>query len=362
MKVTVILTCAGSQVTPSTVAMIEGHPYYALKVVGIDSGESTSMASALAVASGCIDLRFVPKGNSPHYLSAIKNVIRETGAKAILVSSDEEALNLSKHSEVLASRGCVVCCPDFEVVCLVLDKLALLEKAHFLGLGIWPSNSGYFSLGGWGDLEVGLGILGLPCVIKPRTGRGSRGFRVVTERPNEYSTFLSKRPVYTSKEELVRFFKKYPNQLKGFFLQKYYPGDKYCVDILAEKGEVRSMVIRNNGRDPKVDPPTQFAEIVFDSDVRELCTKLVEALRLDFCIEIEVARDSEGEPMLLEINPRLDATLHCTGALGLNFYQELIIYAIEGKYREDLPDYKSRPQMSQRTFVRFWDHSFVGGS
>jgi len=116
------------------------------------------------------------------------------------------------------------------------------------------------------------------------------------------------------------------------------------------------MVIRNNGPMPKISPPTQVADIVFDEDIREFAESIVEVFGFDFFVQIEIGRDLKGNPGLIEINTRLDAALPITTGLGLNFYHEMITYALKGMMREDIKDY--RDYRKKIIFKRYWQHFF----
>ena len=57
---------------------------------------------------------------------------------------------------------------------------------------------------------------------------------------------------------------------------------------------------------------------------------------------------------LLEVNPRLDATLPITRGAGLNFYRELVSRAVSGRFRPGL----TTPRPAPRRFRRHWQHLF----
>jgi biotin carboxylase len=107
---------------------------------------------------------------------------------------------------------------------------------------------------------------------------------------------------------------------------------------------------------PKISPPTQVADIVFDEDIREFAESIVEVFGFDFFVQIEIGRDLKGNPGLIEINTRLDAALPITTGLGLNFYHEMITYAVTTKMREDIKDFRSHD--SRLCFKRYWQHLF----
>ena len=61
-----------------------------------------------------------------------------------------------------------------------------------------------------------------------------------------------------------------------------------------------------------------------------------------------------GSLGLVEVNPRLDATLPITRGVGLNFYRELVTWAVTGQFRRGL----TTPRPAPRRFRRHWQHLF----
>jgi len=116
------------------------------------------------------------------------------------------------------------------------------------------------------------------------------------------------------------------------------------------------MVIRNNGSTPKTHPPTQNARIVFDDDIRQYAERIVRIIPFDYFAQVEIGRTEKGEMGLVEVNTRMDATLPITEGLGLNFFREMITYAMTSKMRPGISDYHDYPKKLR--FRRYWNHLF----
>jgi biotin carboxylase len=210
------------------------------------------------------------------------------------------------------------------------------------------------------DLENFAHALGYPnfdFVIKPRSGHGSRGFHVVSSNYDLYEDFTASRSYTLSLEVLKDLFSSREQALSNYFLMEMFPGDKYSADVLVSRSRIHTMVIRNNGPIPKVNPPTQNARIVFDPDVRSYARRIIDALDFDYFVQVEVGRTRDDELGLVEVNTRMDATLPITEGLGLNFFREMITYAMTGKMRADIPYYHDYPK--KLCFRRYWSHLFA---
>jgi carbamoyl-phosphate synthase large subunit len=74
-------------------------------------------------------------------------------------------------------------------------------------------------------------------------------------------------------------------------------------------------------------------EIVKENDVIHYCNEIVQSLGLHGNIGVQVKRDQNNIPLILEINPRLQGTVvHCTGA-GVN----LPYYGVKMALQEKIP-------------------------
>lgn len=349
--VNILLTCSNSQVMPSIVAMVKDHPLYDIRVFGCDSVDANENLSK----NFCSKCFKVPLGNDTEYIPAITEIIEKHKIHLIFVGSDEECHKLSENRKILAILGCQIACSDFAVVALSSNKLILIREIARLGMGlgdVFQPNS-FLELG---EYAKRLGYPRESFVFKPISGRGSKGFKLVSSKFSTYDAFLNNRHYAVSLEDLKYLFKNHEDQLKNYLMMTNYSGEKYSIDALVSKGRVKSMVIRNNGTEVKNNPPTQKAELVFDSDIRHYASQLIEKLGFDYFAQIEVGRSMTGEIGLIEINTRLDATLPITSGLGLNYFHEMTTYAMEGKFRKDLTDPEDYGKRIR--FRRYWSHLF----
>lgn len=349
---TVMLTCANGQVGPAVIAMMRGHPDYEVRVVGVAAENQFA-----GYGHACCDaFHEVPFGDDLAYWDTLRNVIERERVQLIFIGSDEEALAITAHADELEGMACKAACSTYPVNVLSTNKYELirhLRKADVPCTDALEARS-------IEDLPAVLTQIGYPdldAVIKPKIGRGSRGFRIISKHSDPYAEFLTANRTNITIEELQRAFADQPESLKNYLFMRYLPGDKYSTDMLVCKGEVVCAVTRNNGPSPKISPPTQLADIVFDEDVYDYALSVVRATGHDYFVQVESGRDIDGSLKLIETNIRLDATLPITGGLGLNFYHEMMTYARTGLYRDGLPPFPRIPQ--RRRFYRYWQHNFL---
>jgi carbamoyl-phosphate synthase large subunit len=143
--------------------------------------------------------------------------------------------------------------------------------------------------------------------------------------------------------------------MKDFFIMDHLPGEKYSADCLVRDGAIRAVVIRNKLF--PVGSPTQIADIVFDEDLAGYAASMARVLTFDYFVQFEIGRDGNGEPKLIEVNPRLDATLPICLGIGINFYHEIIRHALGEAYSPQVRIV--RGTSGPKRFMRYWQHAFT---
>ena len=349
--VTVMMTCVNAQVAPGIMEMIKDHPDYRIRLIGCDASPEADILGR----HFCHKCYSVPLGGHDEYISRILDIVKAEGIQILFPGSDEESLKLSQNCQTFENHGCQIACSEYSVIKTCFDKFRMMTFLKAQGV----STGAFYGLASITDIDEYAGLLGYPekeFVIKPRSGRGSRGFRIISSEYDPRETLLGSEFFKFSLDVLKDLFKPCEKILSEYLLMEMFPGDKYSADVLVSRSEIHSMVIRNNGPVPKVNPPTQNARIVFDTDVREYAERVINTMPFDYFTQVEIGRTWEGELGLIEVNTRMDATLPITEGLGLNFFCEMITYAMTGEMRPDIPDYHEYPKRLR--FRRYWQHLF----
>ncbi len=351
-RLDIMMTCVNSQVAPGIISMMRDHPDYDIVVHGTDAEPTEGNIAEL-----CCDKYYdVPLGSDPAYYQYIKKIVEDNGIRILFPGSDDECLVLSINREDLATIGCRICSSEAGVIKVATNKHLAMQRLRKLGI----SSGDFYLPDRLEDLDSIAEKLGYPersFIIKPHLGRGSKGLRLVSRTADAYANFKSGQNYQITLEELKAIFRNKETDIRNYLLMEYYPGEKYSADVLVSRGKVISMVIRSNGTVPKINPPTQKADIVFDADVRAFTTRVVEEFGFDFFVQIECGHRTDGGIGLVEINTRMDATLPITAGLGINFYREMITYCMTGRMRSGIPDYHEYPERLR--FLRYWKHEFV---
>ena len=99
-------------------------------------------------------------------------------------------------------------------------------------------------------------------------------------------------------------------------LVEYMPGNEYTVDALASDGKVNYMV----GRDNIISLMSiaQESVVKYDKEAYKTTENVIRLLKYDGNIGIDFLRSKDGTPMLMDINPRITATISIIAAAGIN--------------------------------------------
>lgn len=273
---TVVVTTAGSASTAGTILHLR-HQGYRVVATDIDA-----TAPGLYLADRGY---LVPPGDTDDFLPEIRGICLKESAAALIPLVDEELPAVGE----LEYDGTAVLAPRPEFITTCLDKYVLMERLH--GLDI-PVPATRLAAGGADDLRF-------PLVVKPRSGRGSRGVSVC-DTPGE----------------LARLLKDGPYSAADLILQERVTGPEFTVSVVVWRdGAVQAVVPKEIILKRGV---TKFAVTRRNERVAEVCRAVQDALRADGPFNVQLALDAEGEPRIFEINPRFSSTAPLTIAAGVD--------------------------------------------
>ena len=152
--------------------------------------------------------------------------------------------------------------------------------------------------------------------FKPSVSNGSRGFRIVSDSINETDQLFHYKP-YNTYITYAHALKILSSQaFPELLVTEYLPGEEYSVDCLADRGKAVLAVPRL--RKKMVNGISVQGEFVKDESIMEYCSKIIEATGLHGNIGIQVKRSGGGQPLLVEINPRVQGTIVAGLGAGIN--------------------------------------------
>jgi cation diffusion facilitator CzcD-associated flavoprotein CzcO/predicted ATP-grasp superfamily ATP-dependent carboligase len=255
------------------------------------------------------------------YVDAVLGVCEERRPRSLLVGHDGsiEALR-RRRAEVERVVGLAMAPED--ALAVAVDKTLTLAFAETVGLraprGAFVTDPA--------EAEAALGEVGLPAVIKPTrswaqdAGIGQRLLAVVVRTRAEALSAIG--DVLKEGIEVV--------------VQEWLPGDREALSFFYAHGKSWARFAQ---RADRTFPPLGGGSVLRESiplpeDVAPAAERLIAELGLDGYSEVEFRRDADGRPALMEINPRLSASVEIAVRAGVPFPRLLHDWASGEPLRE----------------------------
>jgi carbamoyl-phosphate synthase large subunit len=285
-KPAVLLTGGGGAAIPGLIVRLRKAGFFVVVV------DMNPQASGLVLAdAGAV----VPAGGSPNFLPVLRGICRRYDARAVVPLVDEE---LTACTELRAD-GVAVVAPSRSFIETCLDKEGLMTTFKATGLPALRT----------APAAAGAGAVGFPCVLKPRSGRGSRGVAVVHDTEGFRSAVKAN-----------------PYPPPALIQQEYVDGPEFTVSVTVSGdgtvlGVVPKEIIVKKGI-------TWVAVSRRNDAIDRLCRDIQAKLRADGPFNVQLRLDATGRPMAFEINPRFSTTVTLTAAAGIDEMCNLIAIAI----------------------------------
>ena len=230
--------------------------------------------------------RIVPAGRSGGFVDALIELCRSDRIDVLFSTVDVELPALALRRDELSEVGTILAAPSHATLVRTLDKYQLAQACS-------PTvNVPETRLLN----EDGAGVdWSFPVIVKPRSGAGSRGVRLVESR---------------EQLDALGFDEK-------LMIQAYLPGDEFSVDVLADlDGNVIAAVPRSRER---VDSGVSIAgRTVRRAELEETAAEVARAIGLTGVANVQLRYDRSGSPALLEVNPRFPGAMPLTIAAGVD--------------------------------------------
>lgn len=315
--VTVLITGVGGASGIGAIRSLRAETSH--EVIGVDMNPA---AAGIQLADAGTS---VPAAGDKEWPDAMADVVERFDVSVVIPTVDEELSELPALSRAISDEVSIVA-PRQDVIDTAIDKYRTTKRLRKAGHDV-PRT--------WLASEVDcVESEAFPLVLKPRQGRGSRGFHRLDNR-DQLSDCLQ-RVKYEPKELIV---------------QELLVGDEYTTSVVGTTdnrllGVVPKEAVEKEGS--TTIGATREAPAVANS-----CRAIFETLQPCGPLNIQQLLDEAGTPHTIEINPRFSSTSCLTVAAGFDEFDLLIRDAL-GKPVTGPDDY-----VRDRYLLRYDDHVFV---
>ena len=229
----------------------------------------------------------VPFGASPEFSGAMRKLLDLERPDAVVPLVDEEIPVV--HALVSGHfPGTVVIAPRLEFCTQAMDKWAMAEAMRLAGLATART---------W--LASGARDWPYPAVIKPRTGRGSRGLASL-ERPEDFENYL----------------RKASRGADQYVVQERLSGVEFTTSVVVTLDGRLLAVVPKEAVEKRGITRVGITRVVPAID--ELCAGIQERLQANGPFNVQLVLDKDGIPKVFEVNPRYSTTTALTIAAGID--------------------------------------------
>lgn len=259
----------------------------------------TGDASAYSAGFAFADKAYVlPFGDSAAFPAAIRSIVENERPDFVIPLVDEEISVVHRLAAEEKWRDVRVVAPTPQFCADCLDKWRMFQRLTDAGLPVaptWLANAAR-------DAEY-------PAVVKPRTGRGSRGVAYLT-----------------GPDDLAKYLAQAPEPADQYIVQKRIFGREFTTSVVTALGGPTLAVV------PKeVVVKKGITQVGVTRDVPEIAAlgrAIQDALRADGPFNVQLVLDAARVPYVFEINPRYSTTVALTLNAGIDEVAVVIDHAL----------------------------------
>lgn len=324
----VLITAAGSPSAPGLIKSLKNNGEREVYVVGTDMKSDPTI---LQMADKC---RLVPASDAPEYTDVLLGICEEEKIDVLIPGVSAELMGLSRRKSEFEAIGTKVSVSNPFSIDVANNKFLLYDFMKKAGL----KTPQFYRVQNVQDLKDACVKLGYPekgLCVKATESSGSRGIRIIDPAKSRFDILFGEKPnsFYISLEELLLILGE-KETMPEMMAMEYLPGEEYSVDVLADDGKILYMA----GRESNVILASipQMATLRENEKAYKIAEDVVRELKLDGNVDLDFKMDANGEPVLMEINARLAATLAVFTAGGMN----LLYLRVKQLLGEELPEVK----------------------
>ncbi len=308
---TVLVSACGAQFMPGLVDCLKDNGERNIKLVGVDAEDDPTVLQM-------VDAFYkVPQADDDRYIDSLLSICEKEKVDIVMPFMSAELIPLINRKADFALLGTKVSVSDRNSVELSANKYRLY---HFLQENHLDVPK-FTLIHKAEDLLSACRYCGYPdsaVCIKATELSGSRGIRVIDPNISRFDLLFNEKPntLYTTMEEMQATLKE-RTPIPELMAMEYLPGAEGSVDLLADDGKILYMAYRESNVNLHSIP--QVATLLENSDALKIAEEVIGKLHLSGNADLDFKNDKDGHPVLMEINPRIAATMKIFKEGGLNF-------------------------------------------
>ena len=338
----ILMTGAGAPGAPGIIQCLLEDPSVKLTVADADESATGRWLHD--------DFVRLPGADDVNFISEVLNICKNRGIQIVLPLVTKELFPFSLNKNLFENAGVRLLVSPETAIGIANNKSACHHFLKSKGITV-PLFHIVHTAEEFIHAAYELGHPQKSFCFKPSISNGSRGFRIVSDSINETEMLFQYKP-YNTYITYAHALKILSSQaFPELLVTEYLPGTEYSVDCLANHGKAVAVVPRL--RKKMVNGISVQGEFIKDEPIINYCSRIIEAIGLHGNIGIQVKQSENGEPLLLEINPRVQGTIVAGLGAGIN----LPLLAVKQELGLAINPSELNIQWG-RKFSRFWTEVF----
>ena len=308
--ITILVSAAGSPSAPGAFACYRSNGERNIRIIGMDMAEDPSIGYM-------VDVYYrVPAATASDYCDVVLDICKREKVDVYLPTISAEVSAVVARLDEFEALGVKVSVSNMESVAISNNKLQTYQVLEKAGIPV-PKYYGVHSVEEFIQGCKYMGYPEKPVCIKIVNGSGSRGVRIIDAKKSRYEIYAYEKPnsFYTSYDDMLSILNSAP-RLEEMMLLEVMHGPEFTVDLLAEHGKVLYEVGRENT--VSLMSIGQESVLKYDELAYRVSADVVKLLEMDGNVGFDFMRNDKEEAVLMDINPRLTATVSVIAAGGVN--------------------------------------------
>lgn len=309
----VLLSAVGSPTSPMGIQNLKNNGEREIRVIGVD------MLVDPTIRQYVDSFYQVPAATDANYIDELLSVCKKEKIDVFIPGMTQELNAVHNRLDEFKSIGVLVSISEGKELLIANDKINLFNFLKKEGITL-PK---YYVTNTKDDLRdycYKLGYPNNPVCVKISDGAGSRGVRIIDGRKQDIqSLFYSKPTIGTiALDDFLSAFSD-ETSIPNLMVMEFLPGPEYCIDALAESGEIIIMVGQKISSLAASTPIEAVLEI--NDEIYNHAKQVISSLKISGNVGIDYRFDSKGVPFITEVNPRTAQTLSlvCAGGADLRY-------------------------------------------
>lgn len=341
--INVLVSACGAQFMPGLSNCLKDNGERNIRIVGVDKDDDQTILQM-------VDAFYqVPFTDDSSYVDKLLEICRKERVDVVLPFMSSELVPLIERKAEFEANGTKVSVSDRASVEITINKFQFYE---FLKNNNLPVPR-FAVIRNADDLISACEACGYPnnaVCVKATELSGSRGIRIIKPNASRFEILFHEKPnsFFTTMEDLLSTLKE-REEMPEMMAMEYLPGMEGSVDLIAENGKILYMAYRESTVNLHSIP--QAGELKDNPEAYEIAKKVIGSLKYTGSADLDFKNDENGHPVLMEINPRIAATMRIFKEGGMN----LPYLRIKQLLGEELPhvEIKNGIKMKRRYLEMF---------